>query len=1089
MTEEAPDQQPATPVGNTSTRTNPHHLTLPPSQASLTPFPPSCPVLVYVPSSSAPEIASNNSDSPCSGGGAAAAIATAATWTCNSGGGYIAKVDSIYIDLSSTIRDNFYRIRPMSSCASGDVDNVQPLPSVPQSMLRYAPNCPVTVAVSSLPLPTAMEPPRQDDDGVGSGGRIHAKVMFCCDVPLEDDDTINTYYMLDVPSAKSGRPADDGSGGSTCTRTSSRPGMQVTVPASALQYHRSNSEHSAEAICAVAASEPKEEEIAGDDGEDEEVAEANKGRDEKVDKKRNTGPEQREGRGQEQEGNRQRHVSEQQQQQRQHQEDIDVPVANAAPDGRAAAEMGQDTAAAVHRIPIDEDASLTSSPIQGAPPPPNSSSTCRPTDQVREKDDRKRPAGDDGSASTGAMSTLSPLAGRKRPHPTAVHAEESEEVVRRIDIPDKLDANKIKDTLVGPDFKINHRMQTKFNVSIYMLGLDGVIGSPPDGVITMEPFSKLGPISFKAEDKCMMIQGSERKVHDAAKVLIHMLVNKCYSGDDKDGLMRELRKVRQVRKKAESPIKHKAAKGPIASAAASPSGASEERPAKRPATNATIQSLRKDTGHSYEFGGTVQRGWSPAQNEGEFLHVNNRKPSPKPTAVAHAGVAASDPQGASYLHSSNDRPSSGHGGQRGDIAKLLVEAKDKQDSLPHLSRQPPNDPNHAQLRPNEGTRGNAPSYRSLAAEVGTTANPAGQNEDGPRALIMDGPLCEEDRWIIKVRSPIGETNLFAEFVCVGGKAKTALARRFGLSNFLIVSGNKEMPLHIAIQSRERASTLAAADYVAGTLHDRSKPVPADEPERIFEKCYWNGKARKWVLHFHLPCAEEEVAGVIIGPGGRRNEELRRNLSCFIGIEGGKMEKNPRLRQYPAHLSIRDGSRILVEEAGSYMSKMLHGIASRCRSNAHNKMHRPPEPQNHVRNAAYHQNRQQRQHHFQHHHHHQQQQIPAHHQNTTSRNPSRPILPPQAQPVGSGANAFWTTTLWPPVEQYPSCDFYNRIVGPHGSTQRAIEHRFGIEIKVWGQQGNQREPLHIVVNGWASRDVDAAAIHIADLLMPSDYDDG
>jgi len=197
----------------------------------------------------------------------------------------------------------------------------------------------------------------------------------------------------------------------------------------------------------------------------------------------------------------------------------------------------------LHTIPADEDGSL------------NSSSKAPPIASITIDTNRKRPA--EASAGEldvddGGSSTLSPMMSASAHGSASINSNDaiSEEVVRRIDIPDSVDTNKIQGALVGPDFKIKQRMQAKFHVTIAILGLGDTISDAGDPTVI---FSKLGPIAFKAGDKCIMIQGSERKVHDAAKVVIHVLANKCYDGDNKDALVRELRVVRKVRKKIESP--------------------------------------------------------------------------------------------------------------------------------------------------------------------------------------------------------------------------------------------------------------------------------------------------------------------------------------------------------------------------------------------------------------------------------------------------------------------------------------------------------------------------------------------------------
>ena len=163
------------------------------------------------------------------------------------------------------------------------------------------------------------------------------------------------------------------------------------------------------------------------------------------------------------------------------------------------------------------------------------------------------------------------------------------------------------ETLVGPDYKIKQKMQAKLNVSIFILGLDDILGPPPAGANAMEILGKVGHLSPKAGDKCIMIRGSERKVHDASKVIIHILVERCYEGKDKDTLKRSLRVVRQVRKKAKpsSPSKAKTSRqivtSPAAAAPAPPRHQSNEdepttmTPGTDGATAAATSFQRTDT--------------------------------------------------------------------------------------------------------------------------------------------------------------------------------------------------------------------------------------------------------------------------------------------------------------------------------------------------------------------------------------------------------------------------------------------------------------------------------------------------------------
>ena len=391
------------------------HLTLPDNQAALAPFPPGCPVLV----------SGSSGDSEPS--------------TTTSPQTYLGQIHSVYIDLGSTSRNNFYRVRPSSAASATEA--ATELRSVAESALTYAPGCSVTVNASALP-PFVTE---------GGGGDTRDATILSC----VGGGGSNSYYLLEVMPG----PSD------------SWANIQSTVPVDSVRYRVPTKDSSAlarapEPAPAPAAQEPPP--AAANDNEDN------------------------------------------------NNDDQGARVISPHP----------------HTIPADEDGSSL-----------NSSSRAPPVPSITINTDRKRSA--EQLDCDGGSSTLSPM-----PTDGSISVASSnaiaEEVVRRIDIPETVDANKIKGALVGPGGKINGRMQTKFGVIISILGLDDAVSSS-----VVDSFSKLGPISFTAGDKCIMIQGSERKVHDAAKVVIHMLVNKCYDGNDKNALTRELRVVRQVRKKAE----------------------------------------------------------------------------------------------------------------------------------------------------------------------------------------------------------------------------------------------------------------------------------------------------------------------------------------------------------------------------------------------------------------------------------------------------------------------------------------------------------------------------------------------------------
>ena len=120
-----------------------HHITLPPVQAALVPFPPSCPVMAIM-----------------RGGGLGVADKTDDDEKNNNNNNaatsiIVGKVESVFIDLSSTNREYNYRVRPLTKDSTGtttfDTNSTDALLVVTEPNLQYAPNCTVEVDPSSLP--------------------------------------------------------------------------------------------------------------------------------------------------------------------------------------------------------------------------------------------------------------------------------------------------------------------------------------------------------------------------------------------------------------------------------------------------------------------------------------------------------------------------------------------------------------------------------------------------------------------------------------------------------------------------------------------------------------------------------------------------------------------------------------------------------------------------------------------------------------------------------------------------------------------------------------------------------------------------
>ena len=689
---------------------NPSHLTLPANQAALAPFPPNCPVLVNV-------------------GGESSGGET-----------YLGQIHSVYIDLSSATRDNFYRVRPSAS-APAEVDS--DLRSVPESALKYATGCTVAVDASALP-PFVAE---------GGGNTRDATVVSCV------SGGSSRYYLLDVA------PGPD----------DSWTNIQSTVPADTVRYRGSTEEASD-----VPAAQPA------------------------------------------------------------------VPPAAAA---AAAAGAANDLSPAriisphPHTIPADEDGSLNSSLC--APPVP---SIIFDTDA---NESRKRSAGQ-LEDHDGGSSTLSPM-----PTDSSISVASkdaiSEEVVRRINIADSVDASKVKEVLIGPDFKVKQRMQAKFHVTISILGLEDVIGPPPDGVIALEPFTKLGPIAFKAGDKCVMIRGSNRKVHDAAKVVIHMLANKCYDGDDKDALTRELRVVRQVRKKAESLRETSASlPPPTKKVKTGPSEGLDARwspPRKKvktgdagsvplPADKPPQRAPRDDAQHNnaivdhsgvlgHRGGGgssstaTPPRGaLAPLDERRKFFIANcsyDWTPDDIRTFFDQFGKVNHVHM---HRHSSKHRAHRGCGflymlDDHGDAAidQLITTHKC---TIEMLGRQ------QVHIQRNDGDR----ERGGRSAGGGASVVIPSHGPYNPMQL-MGEPVRSRLGWAVQVHSPLDAQPLFHVIVGEGGVNKKKLTRVFPNAYFTIagrgvrsINGiHSDEPLHVLVEAPDHEYSLKAASHVAAIVSD------------------------------------------------------------------------------------------------------------------------------------------------------------------------------------------------------------------------------------------------------------------------------
>jgi len=782
----------------------------------------------------------------------------------------------------------------------------------------------------------------------------------------------------------------------------------------------------------------------------------------------------------------------------------------------------------LHTIPADEDGSL------------NSSSKAPPIASITIDTNRKRPA--EASAGEldvddGGSSTLSPMMSASAHGSASINSNDaiSEEVVRRIDIPDSVDTNKIQGALVGPDFKIKQRMQAKFHVTITILGLGDTISDVGDPTVI---FSKLGPIAFKAGDRCIMIQGSERKVHDAAKIVIHMLANKCYDGDNKDALVRELRVVRRVRKKTESPR---------ALSESLPS------PTKRVKTGPTEGF---DAAKSGPTGAATppQRGWSPPIEEDPQPDIVStgdgqsgpRKNSPPPLHPLFMGKARCLGNTWSVdIRSPYDRDALfgriiGEGASKkrelinmfdgkiflsvlGDPIRISIKGPDQEiveraaEYVANLlDRKGPDEMSQSASQP--------PSYYGRAIDGGTQQHnrhsflpPSLQDASrqdaemypcGPMRLVSSPVWVGSHRakdWQFIVKSPISEADLFGRLVGEGGENMKHLESKFSEVYFCIRGRGirlkngtiSEGPLRVEVEGNDKKRVLFAARHVADILDSRplNDRVPADSVSRQhFDKTRESGRHHLDQPSTSLmPSAQRQL---IMGKPSYDGQNW--SLEVLTPLDPNWTSATP--------LGITRTFKLLIGEGGSRKKALLamfsracffclRGDGITCKDQNGMLTDGPlrlliKSPQSEVVvNFAEHisglivneeagdgikSNRR--------HHHHAEDYY-----GRGGSASSNLRLPDPATPV----DTQYGTQEWKTVV-YASCNrlghkqamYFGSVVGQGGSILRDLMRQFGVRIKILGEgvtsddvEHHPRDPMNARIVGPSRQSVDNAALHI------------
>mmetsp|Transcript_35297 Transcript_35297/g.77312 ORF Transcript_35297/g.77312 Transcript_35297/m.77312 type:complete len:1272 (-) Transcript_35297:2361-6176(-) len=119
--------------------------------------------------------------------------------------------------------------------------------------------------------------------------------------------------------------------------------------------------------------------------------------------------------------------------------------------------------------------------------------------------------------------------------------------VRRIDIPDSIDFEEVKRHLLGPDRSINKKMVANFRVDIHLIGRDM---PPPRDAGAVQIFGDLFPLPLAGGSykPCVLVRGHTKRIESAIKVIVHILTEKVYNGEEKEAFKQKLLGLEDKRK-------------------------------------------------------------------------------------------------------------------------------------------------------------------------------------------------------------------------------------------------------------------------------------------------------------------------------------------------------------------------------------------------------------------------------------------------------------------------------------------------------------------------------------------------------------
>mmetsp|Transcript_27139 Transcript_27139/g.78309 ORF Transcript_27139/g.78309 Transcript_27139/m.78309 type:complete len:667 (+) Transcript_27139:227-2227(+) len=162
-------------------------------------------------------------------------------------------------------------------------------------------------------------------------------------------------------------------------------------------------------------------------------------------------------------------------------------------------------------------------------PPSQSKSKPKETSKAREDESTASALGSISSSFVGSTAT----------------SESSATVTWRLDIPSEIGFDAVREHLHGEDGAVASKMSQKLGINIFVMGPDLV--RPADLMLGQHLQDLLSADTPNdSRSPCILLIGPSDRLAKATKVIEHILVQKAYSGDDKEAMKRMLRFVAAI---------------------------------------------------------------------------------------------------------------------------------------------------------------------------------------------------------------------------------------------------------------------------------------------------------------------------------------------------------------------------------------------------------------------------------------------------------------------------------------------------------------------------------------------------------------